>query len=399
MKKLICLCLLMLVVTGLCISVGATTGTEKAVLACSSGVQPGKTIAISVNLSGCGVANGYTVELIYDHSLFELVGGTWQPQDTPFGTEADVGTFTMAQPAAPNHQILTFTLRAAEDAKIGPMVDITCAVTLHTEEGDISVPVQGVTIQISCPHNFVKNETAEYRIELPTCTEPAKYVKSCSRCGARDDNQEFTSGKPLGHNFKDREFTEYLAEAGDCQNRNIYYVSCAACGLKGEQVFEGRTLGEHVFDNDCDAKCNICFTQRPVTHIPAEELSSNGKGHWHACTRCEGKVDMTPHTPGPEATPEAPQVCTDCGYVIAEYQAHVHEFAPEWVTDEENHWAECPCGEITALEPHSWDVMSPTLHRCPICGAEKKVDAPTEIGGAPPPPPSPSPKKARPSGR
>ena len=373
MKKLICVCLLMLVVTGLYISAGAT-GTEKATLASSESVQPGKTIAISISLSGCDVANGYTVELIYDKNIYELVGGTWQPQDLPFGTDSDSGTFLLEVPEVPNRSILTFTLRAMDEVASGTVTEISCKVTLLTEAGEIPVATAPRSIIIGCPHQFVKNVTAEYLKTPANCTDPAVYCKSCSLCGVADENQEFTSGKATGHNFKDREFTEYLAEAGDCQNRNIYYVSCAACGIRGQQTFEGRMLGEHVYDDDCDAKCNVCFGVRTVTHIPAKEFSSNVKGHWYACTRCEGKVDMTSHTPGPEATPEAPQTCVECGFVIAVHEEHVHAFGAEWVTDGESHWTECECGEKSEPEAHSWDTTDPALSVCQICGATKEVE-------------------------
>lgn len=375
MKKLICICLLALVLTGLCVSVGAT-GTEKAVLASSSSVQQGKTVAISVNLSGCDVANGYTVELIYDKDIFELVGGTWQPQDKPFGTDSDLGSFLLDTPEAPNRQILTFTLRAKEDAPLDTDTEVGCNVTLMTDGGEILVAAQPNVIKIACPHDFQKNETSEYRIAAATCEEPARYCKSCSRCGARDESQEFFSGEATGHNYKDREITDYIAEAGDCQNRNIYYVSCAACGERGEQTFEGRLFGEHVYDDDCDAKCNVCYDERTITHVPAEELSSDEKGHWHACTRCEEKVDRAEHIPGPEATAEEPQVCTECGFVISVHEEHVHEYGDGWSADGDGHWQTCACGETTEPEEHSWDTTDPALHVCQICGQTKDVELP-----------------------
>ncbi len=375
MKKIICLCLLTLALTGLIVSAGAT-GTEKAVLASSSSVQQDKTVAISVSLSGCDVADGYSVELIYDKDVFELVGGTWQPQDKPFGTDTDEGIFLLDAPEAPNRQILTFTLRAKENAKASTVTEVSCKVSLLTAEGEIPVTVQGKYIKIACPHDFRKNETSDYLVSAATCLEPAVYYKSCARCGEADENQTFTSGKPLGHNFKDREITEYLKQAGDCQNRNVYYVSCAACGIRGEQLFEGRTLGEHIYDSQCDEKCNVCFEEREVTHKPEKELSANVKGHWYACTRCDKKIDLKPHNPGPEATEDTPQVCLDCGFEMGEYEEgpHTHEFAMEWSMDGESHWVECACGEKAQVEVHEWNTTEPTYHVCQICGYLKELE-------------------------
>ncbi len=42
----------------------------------------------------------------------------------------------------------------------------------------------------------------------------------------------------------------------------------------------------------------------------------NSEGHWHKCVNCDSHTEVEVHIPGPEATEEAPQVCTVCGYVI-----------------------------------------------------------------------------------
>ncbi len=39
-------------------------------------------------------------------------------------------------------------------------------------------------------------------------------------------------------------------------------------------------------------------------------------GHARICASCGSLSDIIPHNPGPAATEEAPQVCTDCGFVI-----------------------------------------------------------------------------------
>ncbi len=375
MKKTICICLMVLVLTGLCFSVGAE-GETKAVLASSENVRQGKTVAISVSMSNCGVVNGYVVELVYDKEVFDLVGGTWQLEDkSPFGTESDIGQFDLYTPAEPgNSPILTFTLRAKLEAELDLVTEVNCNITLLTDEGEIPVTVQPVNIKINCPHEYQKNQTAEYLKHAATCTEPAEYYKSCSKCGQINENETFLVGDALDHNFKDREMNKYLAQAGDCQNRNIYYISCIACGLQGQQTFEGRTLGEHTYDNDCDKKCNICFDERTVTHKPGDTLSSDEKGHWYTCTVCEGKVDGEKHTPGEEATPETPQTCTVCGFVLKVHEEHTHEYG-DWASDAEQHWRDCACGEIVEYEPHQWDSDAGTK-TCQVCGYAQEAEEP-----------------------
>lgn len=389
MKKLICLCLTVLLLGTLWVS-AAATGTERAILASGEKAQPGKPLAFSVTLADCGEVSGYTVELVYDKAIFQLNGATWQPSDKPFGIDSDVATFLLDEPQVPgNSPILSFTLLTLEEAPVDTVSEVTCVITLMTEAGEVPVTVQPVSITIACPHDFVKNLTVEYLKTPATCTEPAEYYKSCSRCGAIDETQTFLSGKALSHNFKDREMTEYLAEPGDCQNRDIYYVSCVACGLRGEQTFEGRTLGQHVFDNDCDVKCNVCFTEREVAHQPIEAWQSNEKGHWHGCSLCGEKVGYAKHTPGAEATPEAPQTCTDCGYVMKVHEDHTHDFGEEWFSDEDSHWQACACGDTSEPENHNWDTTDATLHTCTVCGATKEVEPEPTAPTTPIPQPQP----------
>ena len=84
-------------------------------------------------------------------------------------------------------------------------------------------------------------------------------------------------------------------------------------------------------------------------------------------------MDGQKHVPGPEATPEEPQLCSVCGYVLAVHQDHTHDFSGEWLTDEENHWHQCLCGEVADREAHRWDTSDAALHRCVDCGQTKEI--------------------------
>ena len=61
---------------------------------------------------------------------------------------------------------------------------------------------------------------------------------------------------------------------------------------------------------------------------------------------------------------------------------HSHSFAPEWTSDEANHWHVCACGEISDKAAHTWDAGDVTeepttsatgkkVYTCTVCGAEK----------------------------
>ncbi|WP_295868735.1 InlB B-repeat-containing protein, partial [uncultured Oscillibacter sp.] len=71
-----------------------------------------------------------------------------------------------------------------------------------------------------------------------------------------------------------------------------------------------------------------------AAHVPAEAWSKDESGHWHACQTagCTEKLNFAGHTPGPEATEENPQTCTECGYEIAPAAGHTHEWG-EWTSN------------------------------------------------------------------
>jgi hypothetical protein len=103
------------------------------------------------------------------------------------------------------------------------------------------------------------------------------------------------------------------------------------------------------------------------------------------CTVCGAKDTVTPHTPGPEATEEAPQLCTICSFEIAPKKAHEHNYTGEWHKDANGHWQTCKCGEKSTPAAHDWDegkiTKQPTLtengeklYTCKTCKCEKTVE-------------------------
>ena len=68
------------------------------------------------------------------------------------------------------------------------------------------------------------------------------------------------------------------------------------------------------------------FTEASSSHEHSwsREWSKNETYHWHACSGCDEKNDVEPHTPGAAATEIDPQICTVCGYIIAPATGHIH---------------------------------------------------------------------------
>ena len=98
----------------------------------------------------------------------------------------------------------------------------------------------------------------------------------------------------------------YEKSSETCLSGTTYYMSCG-CGAKGADTFE-------IGDKD------------PAHHsgILNNDWKSNGTNHWKEYSCCRAHAEEAAHTPGPAATEDAPQICTECGYELAPALAHTH---------------------------------------------------------------------------
>lgn len=164
---------------------------------------------------------------------------------------------------------------------------------------------------------------------------------------------------------------QYKASSATCLSGTTYYMSCV-CGAKGAETFEigDKNPDNHsgILNNDwksndtnhwkeyacCGAHAEeaahsggtatcqnkaVCSTcNKPYgdlgSHVPASTWSKDASGHWHACQtpNCNEKLAFTAHTPGPAATEDAPQICTECGYELAPALEHTHVWGA-WISN------------------------------------------------------------------
>ncbi len=52
----------------------------------------------------------------------------------------------------------------------------------------------------------------------------------------------------------------------------------------------------HIFSNGCDTSCNNCGYVRKTSHKYKTAWSSDGTNHWHECSVCKAKKDVTKHS-------------------------------------------------------------------------------------------------------
>lgn len=186
----------------------------------------------------------------------------------------------------------------------------------------------------------------------------------CSICKGKGDM--------AAHTYDQQVKTKaYEKSSATCLSGTTYYMSCV-CGAKGADTFEigdkdpdnhsgilnndwksndtnhwkeyscCRAHAEEAAHSGGTATCQnkaVCSTcNKPYgdlgSHVPASTWSKDASGHWHACQtpNCNDQLAFAAHTPGPAATEDAPQLCTECGYELAPALEHTHVWGA-WISN------------------------------------------------------------------
>ena len=321
----------------------------------SNTLHRGDTVEVSVVLSNCPKLKSMGIIPTYDSDVFELVSAEWLLIGAfieNFDAEKEGASVAFVNEVDANGKVLTFTLRVKDDAAFGET-------SIH-------------------PKMSVRNGTETY-----ACTEvETKLTIACK------------------HNF-----TDCWNNDDECHWQKCQVEGCEATAEEGE----------HVYDNACDAVCNICEYTRTIEHTYSTVWSSDGTQHWHACVVCGEKKDVEAHKfvevaenayLASEANCKSPAVyykscsicgakgvetftfagvnsekhtgntevkdaveatcttdgytgdiyCKDCGSLLQEGTVIKagHSYSEEYKSDEEKHWKECECGCKDAEESHQF---------------------------------------------
>lgn len=230
------------------------------------------------------------------------------------------------------------TVTKKESCKETGTTKYTCADCGHTREE---------TIPVSTEHTF----SAWSKVD------DNNHTRNCSVCEKTETN---------GHNWNDGAVTKKATciEKGSC----VY--ACLDCNAtKTEEL---PISEEHTYDHGCDKDCNVCSEERDTSHSYDEVWLKDSTEHWRECVNCGEKNDAADHIPGPEATEEAPQVCTVCYYVLKPALSHEHKFAEDYSKDKTGHWFACTgCEEKKDLVNHAFSNACDGL--CEVCGFTRQV--------------------------
>ena len=113
-------------------------------------------------------------------------------------------------------------------------------------------------------------------------------------------------------------------------------AKCDVCGYE-------RTAGAHTYDNACDTTCNNCGATRQITHNHATTWTAGETTHWYACSVCGDKKDEAAHT--------FDKTVAHSDYLKAE--------ATE--TTKAQYWKSCVCGKASATEYFETDKLPANL--------------------------------------
>ena len=165
-------------------------------------------------------------------------------------------------------------------------------------------------------------DTKQNHVSAGAATETDPEI--CSLCG-------WQIAPALGH-------TTHTPEAEWQKNETHHWHECTSC--------DGQELNKaaHEYDNNCDTDCNVCGAPRTVAHDFTGEWQKDASGHWHVCATngCSVTDTKQNHESAGAATETNPEVCSVCGWVINPALGHTtHTPEAEWQKNETHHWHEC----------------------------------------------------------
>lgn len=237
--------------------------------------------------------------------------------------------------------------------KDGTVAHYACACGLNFADSACTQELSSI-IDPKKPHDFTKEDPAEkYLAEAANCASAAGYYTCCSYCGLSSEGTDAEKIFHSGSKNPDRHMGEtYVSgkKAATCQQEgytgDVCCLGCKVVLIPGEVIPAGHDLEE-------------------VPEVPATHHAAGTAGHYK-CSTC-GKLfrDST----------ASDEVAADALIL----PVIPHDFGDTYERDENRHWKECSCGDITDEGEHkygSWEtVKKPTKtekgskqRSCKICG-------------------------------
>lgn len=264
----------------------------------------------------------------------------------------------------------------SDDAGLNPttLADVTVFATGHTWSNDWSSDGTGHwhdCVNANCPITE-NNQKVGYAAHTPGADATETTPQTCDVCG-------YELAPALGHIHANH--LTFIAEVPE---------TCTADGVKAHYECE---CGKLFADAQAATEVTLESLKIAAHHTCGTDWESdNDDDHYHVCSVCSGKADVTPHsydngvitTPATETTEGVKTyTCSVCHHTKTETVpklSHTHSLSVDYSKDETGHWHTCSgCTEKVDFEAHTEDsgtvTVQPTettegirVYSCTVCG-------------------------------
>lgn len=264
----------------------------------------------------------------------------------------------------------------SDDAGLNPttLADVTVFATGHTWSNDWSSDGTGHwhdCVNANCPITE-NNQKVGYAAHTPGADATETTPQTCDVCG-------YELAPALGHIHTNH--LTFIAEVPE---------TCTADGVKAHYECE---CGKLFADDQAATEVTLESLKIAAHHTYGTDWESdNDDDHYHVCSVCSDKADVTPHsydngvitTPATETTEGVKTyTCSVCHHTKTETVpklSHTHSLSVDYSKDETGHWHTCSgCTEKVDFEAHTEDsgtvTVQPTettegirVYSCTVCG-------------------------------
>lgn len=264
----------------------------------------------------------------------------------------------------------------SDDAGLNPttLADVTVFATGHTWSNDWSSDGTGHwhdCVNANCPITE-NNQKVGYAAHTPGADATETTPQTCDVCG-------YELAPALGHIHANH--LTFIAEVPE---------TCTADGVKAHYECE---CGKLFADDQAATEVTLESLKIAAHHTYGTDWESdNDDDHYHVCSVCSGKADVTPHSydsgmitiPATETTEGVKTyTCSVCHHTKTETVpklSHTHSLSVDYSKDETGHWHACSgCDEKVDFEAHTEDsgtvTVQPTettegirAYSCTVCG-------------------------------
>jgi len=264
----------------------------------------------------------------------------------------------------------------SDDAGLNPttLADVTVSATGHTWSNDWSSDGTGHWHDCTNANCTIteNNQKDGYAVHTPGADATETTPQTCDVCG-------YELAPSLGHIHANH--LTFIAEVPE---------TCTADGVKAHYECE---CGKLFADDQAATEVTLESLKIAAHHTYGTDWESdNDDDHYHVCSVCSDKADVTPHsydngvitTPATEITEGVKTyTCSVCHHTKTETVpklSHTHSLSVDYSKDETGHWHTCSgCTEKVDFEAHTEDsgtvTVQPTettegirVYSCTVCG-------------------------------